>query len=220
MFKTLAAAVLGMASLSASAYVLDFGSASPAPSICSSSVAGTGAMVGCASWSYINQSYGDVAGVVDVSYDQPLHTGNTLRWWAGDYNNLYGVAFSDGGDGPGSHARIELKAGAANSLVTLTHFDLGAYPNTTRGTIVDIYEIGSTASLFHYDGNVGAGANPTSFAVNVSSSKGLWLEFRNSAYNVGIDNVEFNVSSVPEPESYALMLAGLAAVGAVARRRR
>jgi hypothetical protein len=42
--------------------------------------------------------------------------------------------------------------------------------------------------------------------------------------NVGFDNVTFgsavaSVAAVPEPETYALMLAGLAVVGAAARRR-
>lgn len=40
------------------------------------------------------------------------------------------------------------------------------------------------------------------------------------ATNFAIDNIAFNVSSVPEPESYAMLLAGLGALGFVGRRRR
>ena len=38
-------------------------------------------------------------------------------------------------------------------------------------------------------------------------------------FDVGIDKVEL-AGAVPEPETYALMLAGLGALGWVARRRR
>ncbi len=40
-----------------------------------------------------------------------------------------------------------------------------------------------------------------------------------SAYGQQIDNVTFGIAAVPEPETYALMLAGLGLVGFAARRR-
>jgi hypothetical protein len=36
---------------------------------------------------------------------------------------------------------------------------------------------------------------------------------------VGIDNISLSVTPVPEPETYALLLAGLGLMGFVARRR-
>ena len=47
---------------------------------------------------------------------------------------------------------------------------------------------------------------------------------RDSGYNdwnVGIDNINFDqVAVVPEPETYAMLLAGLGLVGFMARRRK
>lgn len=40
-----------------------------------------------------------------------------------------------------------------------------------------------------------------------------------SALQLGVDNVSLQVSTVPEPDSYALLLAGLGMMGAAARRR-
>lgn len=48
-----------------------------------------------------------------------------------------------------------------------------------------------------------------------------WVETNNvgNDHGLAIDNLSFSVTAIPEPGTYALMLAGLAAVGFVARRR-
>lgn len=48
---------------------------------------------------------------------------------------------------------------------------------------------------------------------------GFQIETLGQGYLPGITNVEVGVSAVPEPETYAMLLAGLAMMGAVARRR-
>ena len=224
MRHSLIAASLVLTFSGAHAVTLDFGNGPGAPTICADNDQGSGAMVGCANYGRINQNYGDVAGVVDVTYfSQPqLHSDVALRWWSTDYNDLYGVLWADGGDNPTSHARIELKALGGNTL-HLTRFDLGAFANTTRGTIADVYEIGSNVSLFHFTGNVGSGTTAhNTFVTNLSSSVGFWIEYKDTAYNVGIDNIMFdaNLQAIPEPSTYALLLGGLAAVGSLVRRRR
>jgi PEP-CTERM motif-containing protein len=204
----------------AQSFQLDFGDGPLPPTICSSNADGSGLMMLCGDGARINQSYGDVAGVLDVSYsDRNATTPTSLNWWASNYNDLYGVLWVGSGDA-NSHARVELKP-LGGETINLTHFDLGAWFNATLPTTVDVYEIGSTASLFNFSGPVGSGASThASFNMNLSSSNGFWIEWRNSAYNVGIDNIDFAISVIPEPGTYAMLMAGLALLGFVARRRR
>ena len=105
---------IAMALLSAAPWAqalsVDFGEGPANPALCTANADGTGAAVVCNNFSYISQDHGDVAGVVDLSYAAPrLNTGESLRWWAADYNNLFGVAWANGSDGD-SLARIEIVA--------------------------------------------------------------------------------------------------------------
>ena len=202
----------------AQAAVIDFGNGPDAPILCTSSIDGIGSSISCGDGSYISQAHGDVTGLLDVTYTD-VNNARSLVWWGTQYNNLFGVAWSSGSDGDSS-ARIELMP-LNGQVVTLSSFDLGAYAFTTRGTNLTITDSLSGATLFSYAGPVGNGAvSATSFAPNVSSANGLRINWQNSAYNVGIDNITYSVSAVPEPASLALMLAGAGLVGAAARRRR
>lgn len=219
MIRALALALpLAAAATGASAFTIDFGE-SGSPSFCTASASGVGPAVACANSSYVLQSYGDVAGVVDVTYVAPrVGSDRSLRWWNTAYNNLYGVLWADGSDGD-SLARIEFRAVNPADTVSLSAFTLGAYSNTTRGTTVTITTLDGV-SLFSFAGPVGQGSTAaTAFAPAVSAVGGLVLEWKDSAYNVGIDRISYAVTPVPEPAALALMLAGLGVVGAAARRR-
>ena len=218
--KLLAALPLLVATAGAHALTLDFGNGPDAPTICSSTGDGLGALVTCANYAYLSQGYGDIAGLVDVNFSAPRVPGVSLHWWDTSYNTLYGVAWADGGDGD-SQARIEILALQPGDSVLLSGFDLGAYASTTRNTTVNIYAVGGGTPLYTYTGAVGDGAvAATSFVVNVSAPGGLWIEWQDSAYNVGIDNIQYSVSSVPEPAAAGLMLAGLLGMAAAAASRR
>jgi hypothetical protein len=212
------ATVLLAAAAGAPALTLDFGTEAPAPTICTADLAGAGALTACGNSAPMSQTYGDVAGVVDVSYvDVNAPPDSSLLWWDTAYNDLYGVVWASGNDAV-SHARIELKATEPGASVTLTGLDLGAWAFNTLNTTLNIYAIGGGAPLYSYSGPVGNGNGPaTHFALDVSAVGGLWIEWQDSAYNVGIDNVEFSIGAVPEPAPYALLLAGVA--GMALRRR-
>lgn len=219
--STLLASLASLAMLMPAAHagVLSFDESN----ICSADASGGGAAIACSNYAYLQQSYGDVAGVLDVVYDAPRYMdGRSLRWWDGDYNTLAGVAWADGGDG-NSQARIDLKS-LNGEAVTLTHFDLGAYANTTRGTTLMISDLSGNV-LYNFSGAVGDAMTnmPTSFNGSWTGATGIRIEWMDSAFNVGIDNITYQMGGmapVPEPETYAMFAAGLAVLGALARRRK
>jgi hypothetical protein len=215
------AASLVLAAFTAHAYVLDFGNGPNAPTICSSNVDGSGAFQSCSDFGRLNQAYGDVAGVADVTYSEPRFTAGlrSMEWWASNYNDLYGVGFAESNDAD-SYARITLAA--LSGPLVLTHFDLGAYADTTRPTHVEVRDLGTNALLFSYAGNVGSASPdvPTSFDFHLPSASGFQIDFYDSAWNVGIDNITFGtLAAIPEPETYALLVSGFGLLGFVARRK-
>lgn len=194
----------------ATADTLDFSG-----NICSASSDGSGAMTGCSTGSYINQNYGDTA-LVDVAYISATGNNRSLLFWTGGYNELQGVLYSEGGDG-NSRARIILDA-ADGYVVNLDSFFLGAWSFAERGTNVIV---SNGTDTYTFSGTVGSNNLATLFSGfgNAGIGNTVTIEWYNSAYNVGIDNIQFSVAAVPEPQSVALMLAGLGLLGLVRRRQ-
>lgn len=156
---------------------------------------------------------------------------NTLTGWTGPNielrNNVAGAAFDGSNfvelDSTGNSTMSQTLAGAVGQYVL--SFWYSARPGTAAGTnglsfSLDGLNLGSVlvntgnatgahqwqqySALVNFDGN----AVLSFSAIGLSDSLGG-----------SIDKIQF-VTSVPEPETYALMLGGLAAVGFVARRRR
>ena len=56
--------------------------------------------------------------------------------------------------------------------------------------------------------------------LEMNTAVGPLLDGRFNAVKIDDVNLGLAVAAVPEPETYAMMLAGLAAIGAIMRRRR
>jgi len=226
---TLAIAALGgRSTLGAQSYTLDFGAGPSAPSICTTNNFGTGPLVLCSptgtppGGQVISQSYGDVGGGVDVQYfelERGLPAPNSLFWWGAGYGNRYGVLWS-----PTGSARIDLIP-VAGTQITLNSFLLAAFggPQTTD---VNVFAIGSASPLYTFTGSI-SGTTSTAFNLDLMSSSGFRIEWKQRTGVVGLDDLRFTVSDlaappsvVPEPTTWALMGTGLAMLGVVAQRRR
>jgi PEP-CTERM motif len=154
-----------------------------------------------------------VAGYMAVAFTNS--TGAALDGFTLGYS---GEQWRNGGNANVQSLVLEYGIGTAFGTVAAwtapgAGWDMASVVNSTTAAAVD----GNAAGLV-----AGLGGSATGLAW--APGQTLWIRWsdRNDSGNdhgLGIDDLSFAVSAVPEPGALALMLAGLATVGFIARRR-
>jgi hypothetical protein len=207
--RSLAVACIALVALSAQADTLDFSG-----DICSAAADGTGEYVACADFGRINQAYGDSA-TVNLTYQSSPDAITSMFFWSTGYSGLSRVAYGDTNATP-----TILIVPTTGQAVTLASFQLGSWNNLDRDSQVTVIDLADQSVVLSTGTITVQSAVPSSFSIGASSSAGFSIAFGPEGFNVGIDNIQFSTSPVPEPATTALWLAGLATAAVAARRRR
>jgi hypothetical protein len=184
----------------------------------------------CGTSEAIDQSYGDSAGL-DVLYDNNIAdafargtTDARLFWWNTNYSDLLNVAYGQSGT---ATAEIYLDP-APGFEVELLSLDLGAWSCSARNSPLTVNSGGDppfTTGPINVVGNGTCLPNSHDHydfgGVGFTSDTFIQILWGPDAFNVGIDNVVFDVRqlTVPEPATLALLGAGLLGLSVLRRRR-
>ncbi|MGQ9687013.1 MAG: PEP-CTERM sorting domain-containing protein, partial [Thiobacillaceae bacterium] len=147
-------------------------------------------------------SYGSLSAVISTNFGLSASNETVYAYLGGDVNTpttfLAAIANAPFSASTGLITGTGLTTGTHTAVVLSTSADFGQYTGPRSGL----------ASFDGYKPLVGNTAN-------------WWMDTVNGSYaSVVPDTTAFTITAVPEPETYALMLAGLGLVGFMARRRR
>jgi len=161
----------------------------------------------------IGGSYGSIPGQIDVSYASRVGAGNAaathsnLRFWDNFFGDLTNVAYAINDSAKVGEIALRPKAGFQ---VTLNSFDLAGWM-LGGNSQVTIYD-GAFNVLFSSGTISVTGPGHTTFSPGLTRSDGIVIQWGPDAWVVGIDNVNFSVSAVPEPSVFVMLAVGLGLV--------
>jgi hypothetical protein len=167
-------------------------------------------------------NYGDTARV-DVSYASINNVTGArtqgLNWYGKGYGDLEDVVWG-GFNERNFTAEIRIEAAPGFEL-SLIDFDFATFANIARSAPFSITDLaGNIVSAgVHFTG----WPTHSNLAVNSAFGSGMIIRWGPDSYNVGVDNIRYEVRSlaavVPEPSSWAMMIIGFGLAGAGLRRR-
>ncbi len=184
----------------------------------------------CADYGVISQSYGDIAGVLNISYRSVASQGSDTAAgdasaWTTGYATLSDVAYGAGG----ATLEIAFQLLDATKKITFNSVQYAAWTNNgSTTTQLSLFSLGggAFAAPMMASGNVVAAATGSAtWAPNMTSMDGFRFHFGADAYYAAIDNLTFTISdinaagAVPEPTTWLSMILGFGLIGAAARRR-
>jgi PEP-CTERM motif len=184
----------------------------------------------CAPYDTISQSYGDIAGVLDISYRSVVSNGSTVTagaayFWSTGYGDLSDVIWG----AQGGTLEIAFTLLAPNKQIVFNSVDYATYGGLAVQTQLALFSSANAGNLYlpliPSSALTAQGAGHATWAPNLSSANGFILHFGSDAFNAAIDNLTFTISNVnvsspvPEPATWLSMILGFGLVGAAARRR-
>jgi hypothetical protein len=204
----------------AATFVLDFSDAT------------CGGGFACANYQPIDQTYGDIAGLLDVrtryeltaDFDAPgrgvLFTG--VYFAGGDKVAVGGVTDDSG------VPEIQLIPlnGATVKLLQVRLVPAGSFRRDSEARVIDLGGRLPDVASGRFGVEISA---PKILNYDFASAQGVSFRWGPNAINVGVDSITFEVTApppppggraVPEPSVWALLIAGFGAVGGLLRRRR
>jgi len=110
-----------------------------------------------------------------------------------------------------------LLGGVAYELLDLSSWSLSALGSNLSGAGMPVQAAFWDGQFVGLNGSYAVGSYQLNLGDGTVDFSGAYLAYKTPA---GEGFGSYTVSAVPEPESYALMLAGLGCVGLLARRRR
>jgi hypothetical protein len=175
----------------------------------------------CGNTARILQSYGDVAGLLDVQWDGSRSSPalEDFFFWETGYETLENVAY---GQASQDGAEIRFVVTAPSASVTLSSFDIAPYVNRVRDSRFAIYDMADDSLLFDTGLFEVSTAGVTAFAGDWTSDVGLRFLLGPNIWDVAIDNISYSTSQVPQiplPATGLLLLGALAVAGALHRRK-
>ena len=205
--SVIGAALLVAAPATATTTILDFNANAACVGVCANSTA-------------ISQSYGDSARV-NVTYASRSGIGNTasnggsVNYWGGQYSDLAQVAWSGFDSSSVTEIRFDVTPG---STFKLNAFSIGSYLNVSREVEVALFDLDYNLIS---SGSAVLTSVASTFGGTLITTTGYILQIGPDGYNGGVSDVSFTTANaVPEPTSWAMLIAGFGLVGATLRRRR
>lgn len=146
----------------------------------------------------------------DIGTDPTSEFVYTVTHEPSSFNDVFTFNLSTLSDSITSAVSLDQPAFGGGFDYTITGGTFGLYSDTDgdgmNGTLISSTAFGSTSASL--------------MASNLEAGNYYWLVSGTAAGNVGgIYNFTTNTAPVPEPETYALMLAGLGLLGFVGKRR-
>lgn len=165
----------------------------------------------------IDQSYGDIPGVLDVVYDGDtgLSGLQPVRYWGWDYATLEEVAFSFNIDAALSITFLP----APGYRVTVASFDVAPFRSSQEPTLVQVSDMSGGAILFETGSAPLLSNAVTQYSGPWTSDAGIRILFGPDSNNNAIDNVAFSVSAIPLPMTLPMAAAAFVMLGAIRRLR-